>query len=265
MVTPEMNAADRVRDCIEQLASISTEDASRALEALSSDDDLRPWRSLLMDAAYRQEAARREAEFAYGDPARVLETLASGAPANVADLAALILEHLNEIARTIRNGNTSDWKQYWNVDHHSRPQNPRPEDACRDALLSDLRNRLMRLGIEVQPEGRYANDKRADIRVSCAGFNIPVEIKRSCHRDLWSAVRSQLIARYTVDPETEGHGIYLVLWFGDTERCRPTPPETGSPAVSSLELENRLVSTLSADERRKIGIRVIDVSIFNSS
>ena len=265
MVTPEMNAADWVRDYIEQLASITTVDASLALEALSSDNDLRPWRSLLMDAAYRQEAARREAEFAYGDIALVLETLASGAPANVADLAALTLEHLNEIARTIRDGNTSDWRQYWNVDHHSRPQNPRPEDACRDALLSDLRNRLMRLGVEVQPEGRYANDKRADIRVSCAGFNIPVEIKRSCHRDLWSAVRSQLIARYTVDPETEGHGIYLVFWFGDTEGCRSTPPETGSPAVSSLELEDRLTATLSADERRKIGIRVIDVSIPSSN
>ena len=200
MVTPEMNAAERVRDCIEQLASISTEDASRALQALSSDDDLGPWRSLLMDAAYRQEAARREAEFAYGDIAQVIETLASGPPANVADLAALTLENLNEIARTIRDGNTSDWRQYWNVDHHGRPQNPRPEDTCRDALLSDLRNKLMRLDIEVQPEGRYANDKRADIRVSYAGFNVPVEIKRSCHRDLWSAVRSQLIARYIVDP-----------------------------------------------------------------
>ena len=261
MVTPEMNAADRVRDCIEQLASITTEDASLALEALSSDNNLRPWRSLLMDAAYRQEAARREAEFAYGDTAQVLETLASGAPANVADLAELTLEQLNEIARTIRDGNTSDWRQYWNLDHHSRPQKPRPEDACRDALLSDLRNKLIRFGIEVQPEGRYANDKRADIRVSCASFNVPVEIKRSCHRDLWSAVRSQLIARYTVDPETEGHGIYLVLWFGDTEDCRPTPPAMGSPAVTSLELEDRLVSILSADERRKIRIRVIDVSI----
>ena len=265
MVTPEMNAAERVRDSIEQLASVSTEDASRALQALSSDDDLRPWRSLLMDAAYRQEAARREAQFAYGDIAQVIETLASGPPANVADLAALTLENLNGIARTIRDGNTSDWRQYWNVDHHGRPQKPRPEDACRDALLSDLRNKLMRLDIEVQPEGRYANDKRADIRVSCAGFNIPVEIKRSCHRDLWSAVRSQLIARYTVDPETEGHGIYLVLWFGDTENCRPTPPAMGSPAVTSLELEDRLASTLSADERRKIQIRVIDVSIPSSS
>ena len=264
MVTPEMTAADRVRDCIEQLASITTEEASLALEALSSDNDLRPWRSLLMDAAYRQEAARREAEFTYGDTARVLETLASGSPANVADLAALTLEHLDEIARTIRDGKTSDWRQYWNVDQHSRPENPRPEEACRDALLSDLQNRLMCLGVEVQPEGRYANDKRADIRVSYPGCNVPVEIKRSCHRDLWSAARTQLIARYTVDPETAGHGIYLVLWFGDTERCRPTPPETGSPALSSLELEDRLVSTLSADERRKIGIRVIDVSIRNS-
>lgn len=264
-VTPDMYAAGQVRDCIEQLASITTEDASRAFEALSSDDDLRPWRPLLIDAAYRQEAARREAEFAYGDIAQVVETLAGGPPANIADLAALTLENLNEIALAIRDGNTSDWKQYWNLDHHKRPQNPRPEDACRDALLSDLRNRLIRLGIEAQPEGRYANDKRADIRVSCAGLNVPVEIKRSCHRDLWSAVRSQLIARYTVDPGTDGHGIYLVLWFGDTEGCRPTPPETGSPAVTSLELEDRLLSTLSAEERRKIKIRVVDVSDHKAS
>lgn len=118
----------------------------------------------------------------------------------------------------------------------------------------------MRLGIDVQPEGRYANDRRADIRVSYACFNVPVEIKRSCHRDLWSAVRSQLIARNTVDPGTEGNGIYLVFWFGDTKECRPTPPEMGSPTLSSLELEDRLLSTLSADERRKIVIRVIDVS-----
>lgn len=265
MVTPEMNAADQVRDCIDQLASLTTEDASRALESLSSDNDLRPWRSLLMDAAYRQKATRREAEFAYGDIAQVFETLANGPPANVADLAALTLEQLNEIARTIRDGNTSDWRQYWNVDRYNRPQNPRPEDACRDALLSDLRNRLIRLCVDVQPEGRYANDKRADIHVSCAGFNIPVEIKKSCHRDLWSAVRSQLIARYTIDPETEGHGIYLVFWFGDTEHCRPTPPAIDTPPVTSLELEDRLVSTLSPDERRKIQIRVIDVSIPSSS
>ena len=260
-VTPEMNAADRVRGFIEQLAAISTEDVSHVLEALSSDNDLRPWRSLLMDATYRQKALRREAEFVYSDVSQVLATLDSGAPANVADLTALTLEHLRQVARNIRDGNTSGWRQYWNVDRHNRPLSPRPEAACRDALLSDLRSRLLHLGIDVEPEVRYADDKRADIRVSFGHYNVPVEVKRSCHRSLWSAIRSQLIAGYIRDPGTGGHGIYLVFWFGDTEGCRPTPPMTGLPPDNSQKLEHRLTSTLLADEQLKIRICVVDVAV----
>lgn len=265
MVTPEMNAADRVRDLIEQLAAVSTQDASHALEALSSDDDLRPWRSLLLDATYRQRAQRREAAFVYGDIAQVLATLDCGAPANAADLAALTLDHLHQVARNIRDGSTSDWRQYWNVDRHNRPQSPRPENACRDALLSDLRIGLLPLGVDVQPEGSYADDKRADIRVSCGRYNVPVEVKRSSHRDLWSAVHSQLIARYARDPGTGGHGIYLVFWFGDKERYRPTPPETGSSPSSPAELQGLLKGTLSDDDLLKVRICVIDVAVPHSN
>ena len=265
MVTPEMNASDRVRGFIEQLAAIPTEDASRTLEALSSDNDLRPWHSLLMDATYRQRALRREADFAYSDVAQVLDTLECGAPANVADLAALTLEHLHHVARNIRDGNTSDWRQYWNVDQYNRPQSPRPEAACRDALLSDLRKRLLPLGVDVQPEGSYADDKRADIRVSFGKCNVPVEVKRSSHRDLWSAIQSQLIARYIRDPGTGGHGIYLVFWFGDREGYRPTLPETGTPPISPVELEGLLRNTLLDNEQFKIRICVIDVAVPHSN
>ena len=261
IVTPEMNAAFRVRGLIEQLAAIATEDASRALEALLSDNDLRPWHSLLMDAAYRQGVLRREAEFAYGDIAQVAATLDCGAPANVADLAALTLEHLHQVARNIRDGNTSDWRQYWNVDRHNRPLTPRPEAACRDALLSDLRSRLPQLGIDAEPEALCAEDKRADIRVSFGQHKVPVEIKRSCNRSLWSAIRSQLIARYIRDPGTGGHGIYLVFWFGDTESCRPTPPITGLPPVNAQQLKHRLTSTLLAEEQIKIRVCVVDVAV----
>ncbi len=115
------------------------------------------------------------------------------------------------------------------------------------------------MDIDAQPEGRYADDKRSDIRVSFGKFNVPVEIKKSCHRDLWSAIRRQLIAKYTRDPGAHGYGIYLVFWFGNTEHCRPTPGEK-SPPKSGAQLEERLRDTLSDEEKRKISICVIDVA-----
>ncbi len=265
MVTSEMNSADRVRGLIEQLAKISTADSSHALEALSSDDDLSPWHSLLFDATYRQKALRREADFTYAEVSQVLTTLDRGAPANAVDLAVLTLEHLHQIRHNIRDGNTSDWRQYWNVDQHNRPLTPRPEAACRDALLSDLSSRLLQHEIEVQPESRYADDKRADIRVSYGRYNVPVEVKRSCNRSLWSAIQSQLKTRYIRDPGTEGYGIFIVFWFGDTEDCRPTPSLTGLRPASSQELQTQLTSTLSADEQLKIRISVIDVAVPTSN
>lgn len=248
--------ANRIQGFINQLASVPSQAATEALKALSSEENLRSWRSYLIDAAYRQNAVRREADFRHCDFGQVLETLESERPANAADLAALTLEYLREIAQTIRHGNTSDWRQYWSGTPNNRPK---PENLCRDALLSDLRQKLSRLGVDAQPEGHYADDKRSDIRVSCGDFNVPIEIKRSCHRELWSAIKTQLILRYTRDPGTDGYGIYLVFWFGDTEHCRPTPGEGASPK-SAEEIEKRLRSTLSADERLKISICIIDVS-----
>jgi len=84
-----------------------------------------------------------------------------------------------------------------------------------------------------------------------------VEIKRSTDRKLWSAFRSQLIKKYVRDPGTDGHGIYLVLWFGN--KGVPMPP-SGARPQSAQELEKRLQDSLSLDERLKISIVVIDVA-----
>ena len=93
--------------------------------------------------------------------------------------------------------------------------------------LRDLRPRLP-VEVDAQPEGRYANDRRADIRVTCGDFHVAVEIKKNNHPELWSALRSQLIERYTIDPATGGYGIYLVLWFGEDAGRRTPPLASGS-------------------------------------
>ena len=253
------SSSDFVRSLMYRIASIPTPEATDALGALRDDDTLRPWRPDVFDAAARQRLVRRDAEFRHPGTAQVLKTLAGREPSSPADLAALTVDLLEEISRNIRHGSTNDWHQYWNQDSNRRPSSPKHEDDCRDALLSDLRQRMNRLGIDAAPEGHYAESKRADIRVSHGGFNVPMEIKKSSHRDLWSAIRNQLIAKYTRDPGSAGYGIYLVFWFGnEPEPCQM--PESGPRPKSAAALEDRLRDTLSPEEARLISVRAIDIA-----
>ena len=266
---PSQETSAFVDALIDRLSSELSREASDALERLSYNAEnamLRPWRLKLQQAASRQRETRLEADFRHPTVEQVLATLENRRPANAADLAALTMELLHHLAMDIRNGNTSPWRAYWNVDSYNRPRplEPRPENACRDTLLFALRQRLPS-GVDAQPEGTYVDDGRADIRVSCGSFNVPVEIKRSNHvkkkdqPDLWTAIRQQLICKYTRDPGADGYGIYLVFWFG-RDRC--TPPPTGPAPEDPTALRERLLAEagLSPEETRKIDVCVIDVS-----
>lgn len=246
-----------VDSLLKVLSTKPSHDATDALRCLSKHHSLKPWRFRLQDAASRQHDVRREANFRHPTVEQVLETLDNGPPANAPDLAALTKQLLCDLGTEIRHGNTSDWRQYWNLQQKS-PQ-PMWENDCRDRLLSDLKPRLGRFNVDSLQEGTYADDKRADIRVSCDGFNVPIEIKKSTHDDLWRSIRDQLIAKYTRDPGCDGHGIYLVFWFGP-DWCKRPP--TGPPPETPDALRGQLLATanLSTEERRKISIVVIDVS-----
>ena len=248
----------RARDFIQRLAGFAGKEASDALEALASDDTLSHWRDVLVRARDRQRVIRRDAAYRHPDIAQVCQTLNHAAPANAGDLAALVVDRLDEIAKRIRTVNSNDWRPYWNEDRHRRPTEPKHENSCRDALLSKLRELLPR-EVDAQPEGRYVNDKRADIRVNvaCGGFQVPVEMKKSSNPTLWNALRNQLIERYMRDPATGGYGIYVVFWFG--KEHMPRAP-TGARSASASELRQCLKSTLSEEEARKISVVVVDMT-----
>ena len=117
--------------------------------------------------------------------------------------------------------------------------------------------------MDARREASYAENARADVRVCSGSFGVPIEIKKSSHRELWSAMRNQLMAKYARDPESSGHGVYVVLWFG-ANRSEPvkTPP-TGPPPKSAGELARRLEEDLTPEERGRIKVVVIDVSLPN--
>ena len=258
-VTSGMRASDLVRRLVRCLATSPTATASDALNSLLADPSLSLWHSQLSWARDSQLVIRRDVHCRHPDVAQVCKTLNGGTPVNPDDLAALVVDRLHEIAAQIRDGNTDGWKKYWNVDSYGRPTDPRPENNCRDTLLDDLHHRLPN-DVNAQPEGQYADDKRADIRVNYHGFQIPIEIKKNSHRHIWSALQNQLIKQYTRDQATEGYGIYLIFWFGKHRQKETPPPPSGTRPANAEEMKKKLEATLSQHQARKISVHVIDVS-----
>ena len=253
LVTLEIGTSDRIGGWIGLLGSQDSIQAKQALSGLADDPDLVTWRRQLTRTWERQSVAFRDATYEHPIIEQVQRTLDNGLPANASDLAALLNDHLDGIADDIRGSSSNLWRQFWNEEPELTAKH---EDACRDALLAMLQARLAH-EIDAAREGHYVSDKRADIRVSYGGFNVPTEIKKDSHRDLWSALQEQLIEQYTTDPATSGHGIYLVLWTGgDKIRRRPDGKNPATPD----ELRELLEGDLTPAQASKISVRVLDVT-----
>lgn len=242
-----------VEDLIGRLGTIPDKGAANALARLVEEPSLSRWRRHLQRVLETQRVIRRDREHTAPTPAEIIGALRDGPPASAADLRELVLDRLERIGKELRTTSAELWRPFWN----EQPDRiPKHEDACRDALLDPLRHRLPE-GCDAQPEGQYAGDRRADIRVAYGQWNVPVEIKKNSHSDLWRAVRNQLLPRYTNDPATEGLGIFLVFWFG----ARLTAPLTEGPRPQSVdELRRRLLAPLSPEERRRAAVLVVDVT-----
>ncbi|MCY4499188.1 MAG: hypothetical protein OXC14_18125, partial [Rhodospirillaceae bacterium] len=208
-----------IEDLIRMLQASPERAASRALGALAADPNLSKWREELERAGEIQRVVRRDASYQVPSPTQVIAALRDGPPGSADDLRALSVDRLDRISEELRTTNANLWRQFWTED--KQRNRPKDENACRDALLPPLRHRLPE-GCDAQPEGQYAANRRADIRIASGKWNVPVEIKKNSHRDVWSAIRNQLLPRYTNDPATEGLGIYLVLWFGP-QHTAPVP------------------------------------------
>lgn len=254
--TIRTEASTCVEGLIQNLEKSGTLTATSVLARLASDRDLEKWLWRLERARETQRVARRDAGYEAPQPEAVIEALRNGEPANAADLRELVVDRFETISEEMRTTNANLWRPFWNQDSKDRVLQPKHENACRDALLTLLRPRLPK-GCDAQPEGQYAANLRADIRVSSGKWNVPVEIKKNGHSGLWRAVRNQLLPRYANDPATEGLGIYLVLWMGVD---RTAPLERGERPKTPAELQERLLDSLKPDERRRAEVVVLDVT-----
>ena len=258
-VTKTQLRGDKIRRFIRQLELGNTSDAIDEVARLLSLESTRDTRNWLESARNELLNRRREEKFTFLTAEEVSGVINHKAPANAADLLALASDTLDDIANVIRHDNDNGYKTFWNTDK-KEPRTHKNEEDCRDVILGNLKNRLFRYDIDCQPEATCRNSKRSDLRLSYKGkFELPIEIKGDWHRDIWKAVKNQLILKYTIAPAAYGHGVYIVLWTGD-KKLTMSGGDGGRKPQSAEELQKRIVATMSPELQSRIAVHVIDVS-----
>lgn len=248
------------------LAESTDAAAGEALRRLRVNAHTMRWRHVLDAALAAHTRAAREAGFRHASAASVVQTLNSKEPANVADLAALTVDHLRQLGKELRHRDCNEIGMFWRDPPSSRsapskPRTPQVENICRDRLMPVLRERLQKVSVHLEKEASAAQDTRADLRVS-AIINtrrvlVPIEIKKEDHKFIWTAWRDQLDTRYTNDPATHGYGIYLVLWFGYAPKSSPE----GARPQSAKDLERLLRERIPEADRHRLQVVVLDLSL----
>lgn len=255
------NASEHFRTLANMLSASPSLAATDSLRRLLANPRLISYRQHLLYALDSQCQRRRESEYDRPNWPQTIAALSNSAPATVSDLHALLVTQLRDFADRTARANTDIFKQFWNLDAYSKPTQPRPEEACRDNIVTMLRPTLLPMGVIVEPEAHMVADKRADISAAMPGRKILCELKRDYHAEVWTAMMGQLERFYAHDPEAKGFGVYMVFWFG-SERPRqiPMPPNGMQRPNTATEMETMLQSLLPEDKSRRLTVIVVDVS-----
>jgi hypothetical protein len=219
--------AQRWRDGIPgEIARRGTADAVRILRRLAVAN---PGLSFLADLAREAEELRRGLDWSpvqADDLARLLEDTGSRLVRGDADLTELVHQAIREAAdKLVRTGQT-----LWNEQRDGRTVlwRPKAEPVVAAWLAEELNTLLHRSGVVINREVRawdtssqhgLAVDIQADAPVTQGQAPKParcrIELKGNWHRDLMTAMRTQLAEDYLIR-EGFRHGIYATAWF-DTE------------------------------------------------
>jgi len=247
------DASEFIKRVIYAVAGRPTPNATEALQNLIA-NCAPSYADTMKHALALQRRARRDDEYAAPTVKQLRAVMACGLPEDIGDMQVWFADQIETLQDRIRNSDTNMWEAYWNGER------PRHENFCRNRLIEHMSGSLPP-SIRFGPETLMPRGKKADIALTRNTIKLPVEIKGQWHSEVWSAASDQLDAKYAVDWQAEGRGVYLVLWFGDIAgKPLPRHPEGLALPQSPGALRGMLMDRLPEARRSWIDVFVIDVS-----
>ncbi|MBC07891.1 hypothetical protein [Thalassospira sp.] len=193
--------------------------------------------------------------FSPPSPSDIVALLRNQEIASVEDLRALIIENLGDLEQQIREAETDTLENFYEGYEHVN------ENTARNRLVELLKGRMSALNLAIEIERHMRDSNRCDIAVASMIDGrrrlLMIEVKGQWHRELFSAASTQLDQRYSVHPDAEQQGVYLVLWFGKdvaiADRRR-------SEIQSSEQLDSEIIKSMPQELKGRIDVFVIDLS-----
>tara|TARA_R100001039_G_C1853266_1_gene114462 strand:- start:4526 stop:6301 length:1776 start_codon:yes stop_codon:yes gene_type:complete len=247
-----------LNEIIWQLSSVAPEQAISVLERLIADSRFTDMHKDLKSIHAGQVKNRALSDFEAPTPAKIVELLDHCEIVSVEGLRALLIEEFEAYQADLNGSETTSR----DVFYQNYAEGKRLGEVAATLRIADrLRLLLKAQGITVEPEKQMKDANRCDLSCRKIINNISkllvIEVKGQWHKELYTAASTQLHERYSVHPDAEHQGIYLVLWFGPHEKVAGRAKHS---IQNANELKSSIEKTLSDELRRLIDVFVLDVS-----
>lgn len=200
----------------------------------------------------RKKALR---DFEPPTPDEIVQHLDCDSVVTVEGLRQLVLQELHDFQKAIDGGEFNSADRFYE-------KNERLDEVKSTEIIAERLNlRLEPQGISITPEHQLKGQNRSDFTASklIGGKRrlLVTEVKGQWHRELYSAASAQLYDRYSIHPDAEQLGIFLVIWFGESETVAGRKLHG---IKTAQELKISIEAVLPIDLRGLIDVFVLDVS-----
>jgi hypothetical protein len=187
-------------------------------------------------------------------PQEIVKQLDSGEVVTVEGLRQLICQELLDFQKAIDGGEFNSADRFYEKDKRL------DEIRSTEIIAERLSLRLEPQNISITPEHQLKGAKRSDFTATkmIGGKRrlLVTEVKGQWHSELYTAASAQLCERYSIHPDAEQQGIFLVIWFGKEEKVAGRKHSI----ESAQELRNSIEASLPEELKGFIDVFVLDVS-----
>jgi hypothetical protein len=209
----------------------------------------------LKSIRYNQVKKKALKDFEPPTPQEIVNLLDHDTVVTVEVLRQLAIQELQNLQNSIDGG------EFNSADRFYEKGERLDEVRSTEIIAERLNLRLEPKGISVTPEHQLKGTTRSDFTLTkmIGGKRrlLVTEVKGQWHVELYTAAATQLHERYSIHPDAEQQGIFLVIWFGPDEKVAG---RKGHGIGNAQELKNRIETYLPQELTGLIDVFVLDVS-----